>query len=526
VGVRKRRVTRGARNIAWIEATCRIPEGKFVGQPVKLRPWQRKIVLGIYDSPTRRALISFGRKNAKTTLAAILLLLHLVGPEARPNSQLFSDAQSRDQAAILFALAAKIVRMSPDLREYVTVRDTAKQLFCAELGTIYRALSAEVATAYGLSPVFVVHDELGQVRGPRSELYEALETAAGAQEEPLSIVISTQAPTDADLLSVLIDDAKRGVDKRTKLFLFSAPMELDPFSEEAIRAANPAYGDFLNAEEVRDQAEGARRMPAREAAYRNLILNQRVQSVAPWISINDWQACLASLDLEDMAGRACYGGLDLSGKNDLTALVLVFPLAGSFEAFSLFWTPEEGLRERAARDRTSYVEWVRQGFLQTTPGRSIDYAFIAQKIAEVRERVELKAIAFDRWRIDDLVRELEEIGISCETVAAGEEPKGNPDLTLIPHGQGFRDMGPAVEALETAVLNGQFKIATSPVMTMCALNAVCIADPSGNRKFDKRPGKSTGRIDGIVAAAMAMRCAKGTVSVGDSVYETRGVLRL
>jgi phage terminase large subunit-like protein len=202
-----KQVKRSTRIIAWIEKHCRVPEGKFVGQPIRLRGFQKKIIRTIYDTPTRRGIVSFGRKNAKTTLAALLMLVHLCGPEARANSQLFSAAQSREQAAILFALAAKMVRMSESLREYVHVRDSAKQLLCPELGTLYRALSAEASTAYGFSPVFVVHDELGQVVGPRSELYEALETAAGAQENPLSIVISTQAPTDADLLSVLIDDA-------------------------------------------------------------------------------------------------------------------------------------------------------------------------------------------------------------------------------------------------------------------------------------------------------------------------------
>src|SRR5690606_7151748 len=178
--------TRGDRNIEWIERFCRIPEGKDVGKPTVLRDWQRAELRKIYDNPagTRRAILSFGRKNAKTTLSAFLLLLHLCGPEARANSQLFSAAQSRDQASILFALAAKTVRMSPELNSVVTVRDTAKQLFCEALGTLYRALSAEASTAYGLSPVFSVHDELGQVRGPCSELYEALETATGAQDSP------------------------------------------------------------------------------------------------------------------------------------------------------------------------------------------------------------------------------------------------------------------------------------------------------------------------------------------------------
>jgi len=260
------RVSRGNRAIRWIEQYCRIPEGEFVGQPVKLQKFQKDVIKGIYDTSTRRVIISFGRKNAKTTLSAFLCLLHLVGPEAKANSQLYSAAQSRDQASILFNLMVKVIRLSPDLNGVIAVRESAKQLFCEELGTLYRALSAEASTAYGLSPVFVVHDELGQVVGPRSPLYDALETAAGAQKEPLSVVISTQAPTDADLLSVLIDDAKAGYDKETKLFLYTADESIDPFSEKAIKSANPAYGIFLNKKEVKRQADSASRMPSQEAA--------------------------------------------------------------------------------------------------------------------------------------------------------------------------------------------------------------------------------------------------------------------
>ncbi|HSH25543.1 MAG TPA: terminase large subunit, partial [Massilibacterium sp.] len=239
---------------------CVIPEGRMVGQPMRLSKEQREWLRLIYDTPTRRLILSMARKQGKTAFSACLLLLHLVGPEARANSQLYSAAQSRDQASILFSLAAKMVRLSPELSQYVGVRDTAKQLYCSELGTLYRALSADASTAYGLSPVFVVHDELGQVRGPRSDLYEALETASGAQEEPLTIVISTQAPTDADLLSVLIDDAARGEDPRTKLVLYSADTTIDPFSEEAIRQACPHFDVFMNQQEVHDQADAARRM--------------------------------------------------------------------------------------------------------------------------------------------------------------------------------------------------------------------------------------------------------------------------
>ena len=182
-----------------------------MGEPLLLQDWQKDFIKLVYDNPagTRRAILSTPRKNAKTSLSAALLLAHLVGPPAhnRPNSQLFSAAQSRDQAGLIFSLAAKMVRMNRDLASAVTVRETAKELVCGELGTKYKALSAEASTAFGLSPALTIFDELGQVRGPRSSLFEALETATAAQESPLTIIISTQAPTDADLLSILIDDA-------------------------------------------------------------------------------------------------------------------------------------------------------------------------------------------------------------------------------------------------------------------------------------------------------------------------------
>lgn len=494
------KITRGEANCLWIEEYCRIPEGQFVGQAVKLRPWQREIVCGIYDSPTRRAMISFGRKNAKTTLSALLLLLHLCGPEARANSQLFSAAQSRDQAALLFSLAAKIVRLSPDLRQYVSIRDTAKQIYCQELGTLYRALSAEASTAYGLSPVFVVHDELGQVRGPRSELYEALETAAGAQESPLSIVISTQAPTDADLFSVLMDDAKSGADPKVKLWLYTADEELDPFSEEAIREANPAFGDFLNAEEVRSQAESARRMPSSEAAYRNLVLNQRVNVTSPFVSRAVWEQNAGEVDPEAFRDGA-WIGLDLSSRNDLTALVIVGKAGdGAWHARAEFFAPENGLHDRAHRDRVPYDVWAREGYLTLTPGSSVDYGVVASRLCELCDEFPVREIAFDRWRIDVLKTELGRL---------------DRELPMVPFGQGFKDMTPALDTLEHQLLDGNIRHGGNPVLRMCAANAVATMDPAGNRKLDK--SKATGRIDGLVALAMAM--GRAAVASQEAKYE-------
>ena len=184
----KKKRTRGELVIWWIETYCRIPEGKDVGKPVRLRAWQKRDILKIYDNPkaiTRRGILSFARKNGKTALAAFLLLVHLAGPEHLLNSQLISTAKTRDQAALLFELAAKIVRMSPQLTEYIGIRDHAKHLYCPELGTVYRALSSDGKSNLGGSPVFAVHDELGQVKGPRSELYTAVESGMGAHANPV-----------------------------------------------------------------------------------------------------------------------------------------------------------------------------------------------------------------------------------------------------------------------------------------------------------------------------------------------------
>jgi phage terminase large subunit-like protein len=488
-------VTRGERNIRWIEQRCRVPEGRLVGQPVRLRDWQQEIVRGIYDRPTRRAIVSFGRKNGKTAISAFLLLLHLCGPEARANSSLFSAAQSRDQAAILFGLAAKVVRMSPDLSAYVTVRDTIKQLHCKELGTLYQALSAEASTAYGLSPVFIVHDELGQVKGPSSELYEALETATAAQENPLSIIISTQAPTDADLLSVLIDDARKEDDPRVRLFLYTADPDAEAFEEETIRQANPAFGDFQNADEVLAMAEDARRMPSREPEYRNLILNQRVEASAPFISRTLWNSC-GSPTVGSFKGLPVYGGLDLSESNDLTAFVAIAPVDGVWHVKPTFWLPGEGLRERSRVDRVPYDLWASQGHLIAIQGaKSIEYEYVATYLRGFFDAHDVRQVAFDRWNFRHLRPWLLRSGFTEDEIEA----------RFVEFGQGFQSMSPALRELEGALLNGKIAHGNHPVLTMCANNAVVQRDPSGNRKLAKN--KSRGRIDGMVSLAMSMSLA-------------------
>jgi phage terminase large subunit-like protein len=448
------------------------------------------LILKIYDNPgiTRRAIISFGRKNGKTALSSFLTLLHLVGPEARPNGQCYSVAQSRDQAAILFKLAAKCIRLSPTLCDFVGIRDTVKELYCQELGTLYSALSAEASTAMGKSPCFIVHDELGQVKGPTSELYDAMETATAAHNNPLSVIISTQAPTDGALLSVLIDDAIEGHDPKTVVCLYTAPDDLDPFSEEAIRAANPAFGDFQNATEVLDMAETAKRMPSRESSYRNLVLNQRIDANNPFVSRSVWDQCAAKP--MPFGTYPVYGGLDLSTTTDLTSLVLVCPIDGIYNVNATFWLPSDDLRERSKRDRVPYDVWAREGHITTTPGKSIEYEWVAYRLREVFDTYNIAGIAFDRWNMSHLKPWLVHAGFKPDEIER-----------FVDFGQGFKSMTPALTMLENDLLNGKIAHGGHPVLRMCAANAVVQSDPAGNRKLAKN--KSTGRIDGMVALAMA-----------------------
>jgi phage terminase large subunit-like protein len=464
-----------------------------------LRDWQRDIIRLIYDNPhgTRQAIISFPRKNGKTAFVGFLLMLHLCGPEAIQNSQLYSAAQSQDQAATIYKLAAKMVRMSPTLSSFVTPRDTLKQLACAELGTVYAALSAEKKTAHGKSPIFAVHDELGQVKGPTSELYEAVETGMGAHDAPLSIIISTQAPTDNDLMSRLIDHAKTGQDPQTVLSLHAAPMDADPFDEATLKNCNPAWGDFLNADEVMRTMRNAKAMPSREAEYRNLHLNQRVDASAPFISHKVFSDCLGET-ISDLSGRVVFGGLDLSEVSDLTAFVAVTPEDGVWNVAPTFWLPGDGLRDKAKADKVPYDVWESQGFLQAPDGKTVDYEFVAGWIWELCQTADVRKIAFDRWNFRHLKPWLARAGFP-------EDQLEGDDAIFVQMGQGFQSMSPALRDLESAFLNKKIRHNGHPILEMCARNATVQKDPAGNRKLSKV--KSYGRIDGMVALAMAMSVA-------------------
>lgn len=494
---------RTKRNIEWIENHISIPEGKFVGKPVKLSPAQVEWLEMIYGSKTRTFILSIPRKGGKTAFSAMIVLLHLVGPEAVYNGQLYSTANSKEQAGVLFNLAAKMVRMSASLSEYVGIRDTNKHLYCKDLGTVYKALSADSTTAMGMSPTLHISDESGQVKGAKNDLFEALETASAAQENPLTIVISTQAATDGDFLSIMIDDALTGADPTIKCKVYQVDKDADVFDLEVLAKAQPNW-HLMNHEEVYKMARDAQRMPSKEAGFRNLVANQRVEAKSPFITRSIWlENGTAPSKLE---GKAVFGGLDLSSVSDLTALVLV---SEDNDIESTFWLPEEGLVEKSHNDRVPYDIWAKEGYLNTTYGRSIEYEFIAAHLREVFDKYNIQALAFDRYNMKFLKPWLERAGFTEDELAK-----------FIEFGQGFISMSPAIRELESRLLQSQLKHGNHPVLTMCAANAITISDPAGNRKFVK--SKSTGRIDGMVALAMAIGVLNESVidnNINDFIFE-------
>ena len=449
-----------------------------------------------------------------TATIAMLVLVHLVGPESFRNSEIMSGARSRHQAGQVYRYASKMVMASEELSKYVRVIPSGKKLIGLPLNVEYAASSAEAKTAHGGSPVVAILDELGQVRGPQDDYVDAIITSQGAYDDALRIGISTQAPNDADLFSIILDDAKSSNDPHIVAHIYSADDDCDIMDEKQWKYANPALGNFRSEVEFRKAAEKAKRMPSYENTFRNLYLNQRVEVTSPFVSKTVWMLCGAE-PAEINPDLPVWGGLDLSQRTDLTALVLAQKQSGVWQTWVYFWTPEIGVRDRAKKDRAPYELWVKSGKMNTTPGATVDYSYVAAEVVEITKELNVKGIAFDRWRIDDFKKELAKL----------EEDLPEEDrLILVPHGQGFKDMSPSIEALEAELLNARIAHGMHPVLTMCASNALVVYDPTKARKFEKQ--KSTGRIDGLVAMAMAIGIASRTEEPEDetSVYESRGLL--
>jgi phage terminase large subunit-like protein len=483
----------------------RVPSGVGQGEPLRLRDWQKDWIRNVYD-PTRangkrkirRALWSMARKNGKTALQAALVLVHLVGPEAVRNGEVLSAASDRDQASHIYKMCKQMIELDPELSNMCQCMESVKRIVCYHMGTFYRALSADGRRQHGGNPVFVIYDELAQA--PNRELYDVLTTSFGAQDEGLFVVISTQSNDPSHIMTELCEDAEKQAagDLDDPTFygrVDCVPEGADIYDERNWYLANPALGDFKVLEHMRSLASKAKRSPSAEASFRALELNQRVASVAGLINSKDWRACEGGFEPHELTGCPAYGALDLSSRLDLTSFSLTWVVEPGVKLVtkSWFWTHAHDIEDREKQDGAHYRAWADAGWIKILPGKSVSYNAVVADIAEIVADVDLKAINYDRWGIETLKREMDYAGVREE------------DFKLIEHGQGFKDMTPALAALESAAIEHILRHDGNPVATYCLSNVKVMHDPAGNRKFDKR--KKHMRIDGAVTLAMSTSAA-------------------
>ena len=508
------------RVVRFIEA-LRHTKGEFHGQPFHLLPWQEKIIRDVFgtvrdDDPTMRqyttAYIEIPKKNGKSELGAAIALNMLINDDEW-KAEVYSCASDRQQAAIVFDVAVDMVRQSPALMKRVKIIPSTRRMIYQPTGSIYQVLSSEVATKHGLNVSACIFDELHTQ--PTRALYDVMTQGSGdARRQPLWFFLTT-AGTDRNSICWEVHQKALDIlegrknDPRFYPVLFGLPDEADWTSEENWYRANPSLDHTITIDKVRDAFHKAQETPADENQFRQLRLNQWVKQSVRWMPMDKWDECGGVVDPYALEGRACYAGLDLSSTSDLTALVLVFPPTSEDEpyiALPFFWLPEEMLSLRVRRDHVPYDQWAKRGFIQTTEGNVVHYGFIERFICELGERYNIREIAHDRWNATMMVQTLEDDG-----------------FTMVPFGQGFKDMSPPTKELMRIVLEHKLCHGGHPVLRWNMDNAYVRTDPAGNLKLDKE--KSTEKVDGAVALVMALDRAMKNQG-GDSVYNHRGLIVL
>ena len=508
------------RVVRFIEA-LRHTKGEFHGQPFHLLPWQEKIIRDVFgtvrddDLSMRQyttAYIEIPKKNGKSELGAAIALNMLINDDEW-KAEVYSCASDRQQAAIVFDVAVDMVRQSPALMKRVKIIPSTRRMIYQPTGSIYQVLSSEVATKHGLNVSACIFDELHTQ--PTRALYDVMTQGSGdARRQPLWFFLTT-AGTDRNSICWEVHQKALDIlegrknDPRFYPVLFGLPDEADWTSEENWYRANPSLDHTITIDKVRDAFHKAQETPADENQFRQLRLNQWVKQSVRWMPMDKWDECGGVVDPYALEGRACYAGLDLSSTSDLTALVLVFPPTSEDEpyiALPFFWLPEETLSLRVRRDHVPYDQWARRGFIQTTEGNVVHYGFIERFICELGERYDIREIAHDRWNATMMVQTLEDDG-----------------FTMVPFGQGFKDMSPPTKELMRLVLEHRLCHGGHPVLRWNMDNAFVRTDPAGNLKLDKE--KSTEKVDGAVALVMALDRAMKNQG-GDSVYNHRGLLIL
>ncbi len=510
--------TKADRAVAFIQS-LRHTKGVWAGKQFLLLGWQEQIIrdlFGIVKADGYRqfntAYIEIPKKNGKSELAAAVALLLTCG-DFEERAEVYGCAADRQQASIVFEVAADMVRMCPSLNRRVKILAATKRIVYLPTNSFYQVLSAEAYSKHGFNIHGVVFDELHTQ--PNRKLFDVMTKGSGdARAQPLFFLITT-AGTDQH--SICYEQHQKAKDilegrKHDKTFypvIYGADENDDWTDAKTWKKANPSLGHTIALEKVKAACESARQNPAEENSFRQLRLNQWVKQAVRWMPMEKWDLCDFPVDETALEGRVCYGGLDLSSTTDITAFTLIFPPRDEDDKFSVlpyFWLPEETLDLRVRRDHVPYDVWERDGFIQTTEGNVVHYGYIEAFIEDLGKRYNIREIAFDRWGAVQMVQNLEGMG-----------------YTVVPFGQGFKDMSPPTKELMKLVLGRGIAHGGHPTLRWMMDNIFIRTDPAGNIKPDKQ--KSTEKIDGAVATIMALdRAIRCGNDLRESVYENRGIL--
>jgi len=465
------------------------------------------------DSPSHQYLVgrSFLPTHNSELAAAVALLLCCGDGEER--AEVYGCAADRQQATIVFDVAADMVRMCPALHKRVKILTSQKRIIYTPTNSFYQVLSAEAYSKHGFNIHGVVFDELHTQ--PDRKLFDVMTKGSGdARMQPLYFLITTAGTDTHSICYETHQKAKdilegRKIDHTFYPVIYGADESDDWTDPKVWKKANPSLGITVGIDKVKAACESAKQNPGEENSFRQLRLNQWVKQAVRWMPMEKWDACSFAVNEADLEGRVCYGGLDLSSTTDITAFVLVFPPLDEDDKYSVlpyFWIPEDNLELRVRRDHVPYDVWKRQGKLMTTEGNVVHYGYIEKFIEQLGTRFNIREIAFDRWGAVQMTQNLEGMG-----------------FTVAQFGQGYKDMSPPTKELMKLTLEQNIAHGGHPVLRWMMDNVFIKTDPAGNIKADKE--KSTEKIDGVVAMIMALdralRCGSGT---GESVYDTRGLL--
>lgn len=491
---------RGLHVVNFIQRFCRHSKGQYAGEPFILLPWQHRFVMRLYSwvrtDGTRRfrhAYVEAPKKAGKSLWASALSLYHLC-MDGEEGAEVYNAACDRAQASIVWNEAANMVQQSPELARYLNPIRSTKRITYEATHSVYQALSADAPTKEGLNSSFTLFDELHAQRD--RDLWDRLYYAGRMRRQPLLMIITT-AGTDRESLCWEQHEAARAVIDGTSTDIslcaaIYAAHEDDDWTDPQVWAkANPSYGALITEESVREECEEAKRSPASEARFRRYCLNIWTRPETKAIRDTDWRACRVELDPESLKGQRCFVGLDLASVSDMAAMTFVFPGEdGTYTIWPHLFAPLIGLDEKERHDHVPYLQWKQQGHLHTTPGKTLDYAFIRQRLIDLREAgYKVQAVGYDPWSAEETAK-----------ILSGE------GFEMVEVRQGYRSMSEPSKAFERLVIEHRLSHGGNPAMDWMVGNLMWMSDPKGNRypTRENEMSKIDGPVAGIIALAVAL----------------------